>query len=367
MYVGFHGTQSSHRFFATESICFNFRMVVHCIARMHALELPNSSIIIRFLNNSMAAPIYNTELKKLYQHRWQPNLKIPLFYGIWIGLGVIAWNSPYWVVTWFCYLAMGYMQMGIMTFMHDCTHGVLFKRKWKNWMFGVFAIIPMLISFVSFKEDHLLHHRHNRSPKDPDSFTMGQRKFGDYLLFYAYALFGVFLTAIQFIFIFPMKKFRGTKALIHWSEIALHVIVAVAIFNWASNQGIASEVFALWFWPLIFFGFFNSIRFVAEHYGTPWNSGQLIGTRTIISNQVNSWFWNNINYHIGHHVYPAVPWYNLQKLHALMLPEIGHQNAIVDKSYFAVFFKAMVTGPEDLEQNAKFNVTRRARTVTSVP
>ena len=59
--------------------------------------------------------------------------------------------------------------------------------------------------------------------------------------------------------------------------------------------------------------------------------------------------------------------YNLQKLHALMLPEIGHQNAIVDKSYFAVFFKAMVTGPENLEQNAKFNVTRRARTVTSVP
>jgi fatty acid desaturase len=305
----------------------------------------------------MAAPIYNTELKKLYQHRWQPNLKILLFYGIWIGLGVIAWNSPYWIVTWFCYLAMGYMQMGIMTFMHDCTHGVLFKRKWKNWMFGVFAIIPMLISFISFKEDHLLHHRHNRSPKDPDSFTMGKRKFGDYLLFYAYALFGVFLTAIQFIFIFPMKKFRDTKALVHWSEIALHVIVAVAIFNSASNQGIASEVFALWFWPLIFFGFFNSVRFAAEHYDTPWNSGQLIGGRTMISNQVNSWFWNNINYHIGHHVYPAVPWYNLQKLHALMLPEIGHQNAIVDKSYFAVFFKAMVTGPENLEQNAKFNVT----------
>jgi len=307
----------------------------------------------------MTRAIDSAELKKLYRHRWQPNLKIPLFYGLWIGLGVIAWNSPYWVVTWLCYLAMGYMQMGIMTFMHDCTHSVLFKEKWKNWMFGVFAIIPMLISFVSFKEDHLLHHRHNRSPKDPDAFTMGKRKFGDYLLFYAYALFGVFLTAIQFIFIFPLQKFRGKKALIHWSEIALHVIVAVAIFNWASSQGIASEVFAVWFWPLIFFGFFNSVRFVAEHYGTPWNAGQLAGTRTITSNQVNSWFWNNINFHIGHHVYPAVPWYNLQKLHALMLPEIERQNAIVDKSYFAIFLYAMVNGPESLAQNVKLKAARK--------
>jgi fatty acid desaturase len=97
---------------------------------------------------------------------------------------------------------------------------------------------------------------------------------------------------------------------------------------------------------------------VAEHYGTPWNSGQLAGTRTVISNQINSWFWNNINYHIGHHMYPAVPWYNLQELHAQMLPEILRQNAIVDKSYFAVFLYAMARGPESIEQNIELNAGR---------
>ncbi|MEP6605679.1 MAG: fatty acid desaturase, partial [Nitrosospira sp.] len=78
----------------------------------------------------MTSSIDSTELKKLYRHRWQPNLKIPVFYGMWIGLGAIAWNSPHWTITWLCYIAMGYMQMGIMTFMHDCTHSVLFKAKW---------------------------------------------------------------------------------------------------------------------------------------------------------------------------------------------------------------------------------------------
>ncbi len=309
----------------------------------------------------MANSIDKAELKALYQHRWQPNLKIPLFYGIWIGLGIMAWNAPHWSIVWLCYLAMGYMQMGIVTFMHDCTHSVLFKTKWKNWVFGAFAMIPLLISFTAFKEDHLLHHRFNRSNKDPDAFTMGKRGIGDYILFYAYALIGVVLTAIQFVIIFPLQKLSGRKALIHWSEIALHAVITVIIYEWANNKGIASEVFALWFWPLIFFGFFNSVRFVAEHYGTPWNAGQLAGTRTIISNPMHSWFWNNINYHIGHHVYPAVPWYNLQQLHALMLPEIKRQNAIVDKSYCAVFFDAMINGPESLKRNIARNEKRNTK------
>ena len=108
----------------------------------------------------------------------------------------------------------------------------------------------------------------------------------------------------------------------------------------------------LWLIPGYIFSFLNSVRFIAEHYETPWNAGQLAGTRTIISNQVNSFFWNNINYHIGHHVYPAVPWYNLQKLHQALLPEITSKRAVVDPSYFGVFFQAGLSGPESVERNA---------------
>lgn len=296
----------------------------------------------------MTLTIRSPKLRQLYQHRWAPNLKIPLFYGIWGALGVIAWHNYYWVVTWLCYLAMGYMQMGIVTFMHDCTHNTLFKVRWKNWVFGVFAMIPLIISFTAFKEDHLQHHRYNRTPKDPDAFTMGKRGIGDFILFYAYALVGVFLTAIQFTLIFPLQVLRGRKALFHWLEIALHILVMWGLFYWAASQGIADQVFALWFWPLIFFGFFNSIRFIAEHYGCPWDAGPLVGTRTIISNQVNSFFWNNINYHIGHHAYPGVPWYNLKKLHVLMLPEIESSGALIGHSYFAIFFGALKRGPESV-------------------
>src|SRR3546814_20526383 len=62
--------------------------------------------------------------------------------------------------------------------------------------------------------------------------------------------------------------------------------------------------------PVLCFSFFNAMRFISEHYETPWNEGKLTGTRTVISNPVHSWFWNTINWHIGHHVFPRVPCYN---------------------------------------------------------
>ena len=102
------------------------------------------------------------------------------------------------------------------------------------------------------------------------------------------------------------------------------------------------------------------MRFIAEHYETPWNEGQLLGTRTIVSNQLNSFFWNNINYHIGHHLYPGVPWYHLQKRQASLLPEIRRTGAVVDPGYQRTFLKACWRGPESIERNAR-HLAERAK------
>src|SRR3546814_5481474 len=83
------------------------------------------------------------------------------------------------------------------------------------------------------------------------------------------------------------------------------------------------------------------MRFGAEHYATPWNVGAMAGTRSVISNPVNAFFWNNINWHIGHHAYPTVPWYNLVELHGLLEKQIAASGAVVDKSYLRIYFKAI--------------------------
>ena len=300
-------------------------------------------------------------LRELYQHTWYHNLKIPLFYAMIVGAGSVAWNTEQMWVQWLMYTGIGYLWMSIVTFMHDCTHSVLFKEKWKNWAFGIFSTLPIIVTFISFKEGHLEHHRYNRTFKDPDAFTMGKRGFGDFVLFYAYMLIGGILTILQFNFIYPAQQFRGKRLWIHLSELSLRVVVYTSLLLWTSQHGVLGKFLSLWLIPGYIFSLFNSVRFIAEHYETPWEAGQLAGTRTIISNQVNSFFWNNINYHIGHHIYPAVPWYNLQKLHKELVPEIVRQQAIVDRSYFAVFFKACGRGPESVERNAEMLTRRNER------
>jgi fatty acid desaturase len=310
---------------------------------------------------SRPAPVQlsRSELDELRQFRLLPNLtKIPLFVGLMVAGTWVAWNSfnPWVLVP--TYIFLGYMWMGLVTFMHDALHYTLFRSKAANWAFGILCMLPIFATFVGFREDHIEHHRHNRSPKDPDAFTMGKRGVGDFVLFYAYALIGGVLSFVHFNFIYPFQKFGARLWAIQLFEIALKASVYWAVLSWAASQGLLGKALEVWLYPVLVLSLLNSMRFIAEHYGAPWNAGQMAGTRTVISNPVNSFFWNNINWHIGHHVYPTVPWYNLQKLHKLLEPQIRACGAPVDKSYLAVYWEALKRGPESEEQLAKSLASR---------
>jgi fatty acid desaturase len=206
---------------------------------------------------------------------------------------------------------------------------------------------------VGFREDHIEHHRHNRSARDPDAFTMGKRGVADFVLFYAYAAIGGVLSFIHFNFIYPFTKFGPRLWAIQLFELALKGAVYWYVLDLAAAHGVLGKALALWLWPVLVLSLLNSMRFIAEHYGTPWGQGQMAGTRTVISNPVTSFFWNNINWHIGHHVYPTVPWYNLQELHWILEPQIKACGAVVDKSYLAVYWRALRQGPESVAQLAE--------------
>jgi fatty acid desaturase len=310
---------------------------------------------------SRPAPVQlsRSDLDELRQFRLLPNLtKIPLFLGLVAAGSWVAWNSSSpWVLVP-VYIFLGYMWMGLVTFMHDALHHTLFRSKAANWMFGILCMLPIFATFVGFREDHIEHHRHNRSPKDPDSFTMGKRGFADFLLFYAYALIGGVLSFIHFNFIYPFQKFGPRLWAIQLFEIVLKTAAYWIVLAWAASHGNLGKALEVWLYPVLVLSLLNSMRFIAEHYGAPWNAGQMAGTRTVISNPVNSFFWNNINWHIGHHVYPTVPWYNLQKLHRLLEPQIRESGAPVDKSYIAVYWDALRRGPESEEQLAKALASR---------
>jgi fatty acid desaturase len=284
--------------------------------------------------------------------------KIPLFVGLMVLLTWMAWKagSPWVRVP--LYIAIGYLWMGMVTFMHDALHYTLFRSRSANWAFGILCMLPIFATFVGFREDHIEHHRHNRSPRDPDAFTMGRRRFGDFVLFYSYALAGGLLSFIHFNFIYPFQRFGLKLWAIQLFELALKALVYWLVLSAAARHGMLGKALEVWLWPVFVLSLLNSMRFIAEHYGTPWNAGQMAGTRTVVSNRVHSFFWNNINWHIGHHLYPTVPWYNLRRLHRLLEPQIAASGAPVDRSYLVVYWQALKRGPETTASVAEMLATK---------
>jgi fatty acid desaturase len=52
----------------------------------------------------------------------------------------------------------------------------------------------------------------------------------------------------------------------------------------------------------------------------------------------------NLNYHIEHHLFPGVPWYNLPKVHALLLEDYKAAGSSIYGSYTHFLFDAFRTG-----------------------
>ncbi len=313
------------------------------------------------MSRAQPARIARDDIVRLSQLRLLPNLaKLSLIVSLMTGLTWLAWHTEEVPVRWLAYVALGYFWMSIVTFMHDAGHNTLWPRRWMNTVFGVIAMLPLFASFIAFRQDHYEHHRFNRSPRDPDAFTMGKRGVLDFVLFYAYMAFGAVLSLVHFNLLYPMARFNRRQWAMHLFETGLKVVVYWLALGYAARHGVLGRALEVWLWPVFFFSLFNSMRFMAEHYGTPWDAGQMSGTRTITSNRVHAFFWNNINWHIGHHVYPSVPWYNLVELHHLLAPQIEASGALVDKSYLGVCWQALRQGPETETRLARALARRRA-------
>ena len=102
-----------------------------------------------------------------------------------------------------------------------------------------------------------------------------------------------------------------------WFVVVFHVLLPIAMFAMG------------WGWYYVVFGVVPlltllqailRLRAICEHGAVTDFSSPLTAART---NIVNAWqrffiFPHHVNFHLAHHLYPAVPHYNLPKLHAAL-------------------------------------------------
>ncbi len=272
------------------------------------------------------------ELHTLRQHRPVWNLVLPGFVLLWAVLGYLVMRAPHWSLQVVGYVLIGMLIHGIGNFMHEGIHGNLFRSKrWNRWV-GFFAGLPTFLAVTAFGTDHLLHHKYTRSEDDPDELLhMSERRWMQAVYFYSWILFGTIIFGARIPWVLVHRASKAEKMAVLTERLLMFAILG-GLFAAAYYWDFFYVLLHCWFIPLVVAILLVNMRGWAEHQLTSTDH-PLRQTRTVTSSRFYSFLNINLNYHLEHHLFPSVPWYNLPAVHRLLLPEYEKAGASVYKSY----------------------------------
>jgi fatty acid desaturase len=282
-------------------------------------------------------------------HRIQParNLVVLLFLGLWCAAAAGVHLLPVWPVRIAGYLVIGTAIHSLAILMHEGSHGNLFRRRWMDRSFGFLCGAPALLSYSAYRVTHLEHHRHLRGERDPEEFAnIGHGKSAQALAFYVWGVFG----ALSYVILVPVTGWsRGNRQdrLDILTEYVLLALLYASLLVAAVRFGFAWSVLHCLVLPWLVTIAFTNVRGWAEHAMT-LPGHPLTQTRVVTSNWLVSLLMCNTNYHLEHHLYPGMPWYNLRKLHRLLSEEYRRAGSFLYTSYFRFLWDGARAGVHGL-------------------
>lgn len=238
--------------------------------------------------------------------------------------------------------------------MHDAAHYRLFSARWLNdAVSDLCCALPFGLLTVRYRYDHLRHHQHAVTAEDPYWVTMQEHPAGwrwpkspvRATLRLAADLLGP--GAVDF--------HREWYAWLPWPnhfsrrEYPCRIDVAsrvrcygffLVVGGALAYTGAWWAFLAFWIVPMLtFLQVFLRIRGVAEHLAPPGEEG-LDATRDTVPTllELATVAPLNVSYHLTHHMFPGVPYYNLARLSALLRTDAAFSDhARVSISYFGRF------------------------------
>lgn len=292
---------------------------------------------------SRLSPEKRVALRELHDVTPGWNWVAAIYPAIWIGASILITAFPILPVRLFGYAIIGISIHAMAVLTHEASHYSMFRdRTWDRWV-GFLMGAPVFVSHTAYRVLHGFHHRYTRDEDDPDEFNnVTKSRFLLSLFFYAWLIIG---TPVYMFHVGLTGLIRGT-----WRDrfdILVEYVLLLGLFGGAyataRHFGRTDILIHCWALPMIIAMVFGNVRSWAEHTmtipGDPFTR-----TRTVRSNRVVSFLMCNLNYHLEHHLCPGIPWYNLPKMHVLLLDEYRRADSFVYRSYVRFLWDAFRHG-----------------------
>lgn len=233
-------------------------------------------------------------------------------------------------------------QLAFAILMHDCAHKSMFRTRWMNefagkWIGGAAIDAP----FLAYREYHFRHHKYAGTPDDPDHVLVEN--------------YPVTKASLRRKFIRDLTGQTFVKEMVFsWKGATLAGKTPFLVFQCvliiALTLAGALWALALWWAARIFvFPAILRLRNIGEHGVAMdrYDPEPRRNTHTTRANWIERLLVapNRVNFHLEHHLFAAVPPYNLPHLHAVLAARGYHDGfACVSESYPAMLSKAVRAG-----------------------
>lgn len=283
-------------------------------------------------------PIGRDALRELNQRSdWKGLLQVGGHVALIALTGMLAWHVQdrlYLLLpTLFLY---GTFYVFILNGTHELSHNSVFRTKALNLLFLRLFSFFGFRNHVLFWESHSAHHKYTlHQPDDlevvlPKKLTL--REFLRITFFDPWTLYEAIRKHLAHSVgrvegewekrLFPPEEVEKRRQLRNTARFLLvgHTVLVAA-----------SLYFGLWLLPVlttlgVFYG--GGLRFLCnqtQHTGLQDDVTDFrLCTRTVILSPLPRFLYYHMNYHIEHHMYAAVPCYNLGRLHRLISHDLPH-------------------------------------------
>jgi beta-carotene hydroxylase len=295
------------------------------------------------LKRDLAAEVPTDELRELHRKR-------PLLHAL-IALGNVAAliGSAFAIVhfdRWYLWLPFavvaGFAVFDFTVLLHEVVHrAVLAESSDRSYRFlGLLYAVPSGISASQFTRWHLDHHASLGSYEDdPKRHYLSPKINARWLkaLYFTPALFPIYFRAAaqEAKSYEPELRKRIARERLGTIAFQLGVLFAIA---WLGGWAIAWKLYIV---PIfLIFPIAFALNRLGQHYDI--DPADPAKWSTLIK---GSWFWDVVylasNYHLEHHYFPGVPFYNLPRLQKLLGP-FYEKRGIAPRGYGELVWRYLI-------------------------